>query len=95
MRMRPEGGKRWTPGHAIWVSDVFVWRGSPAAWKEELLRVVGASVRSAADDERRHLHRIGEDPVIASLALAEGGTVAVAARRDDSATLLGPFGDAS
>jgi hypothetical protein len=33
------GKRRWTRGHAIWVSDVFAWRGSPAAWNEELLWV--------------------------------------------------------
>jgi hypothetical protein len=91
VRMRPEAGKRWRPGHAIWVSDVFVWRGSPAAWKEELLRVTGASVRSAADHERRQLHRIGEDPVIASLVLDGGGTLDVAARSEHTRDLLGPF----
>ena len=29
--VRGPGKKRWTRGHAIWVSDVFAWRGTPAA----------------------------------------------------------------
>ena len=31
VRVRRPGKKRWTRGHAIWVSDVFAWRGTPAA----------------------------------------------------------------
>jgi hypothetical protein len=27
--------KRWSRGHGVWVSDVFAWRGSPAAWQED------------------------------------------------------------
>ena len=29
VRVRRAGKKRWTRGHAIWVSDVFAWRGRP------------------------------------------------------------------
>ena len=32
--LRP-GKTRWTRGHAVWVKDVFAWRGSPAAWNED------------------------------------------------------------
>ena len=39
-RVRHPGKKRWTRGHAIWVADVFAWRGSPAAWNEELRTMV-------------------------------------------------------
>ena len=34
--LRP-GQKRWRPGHGIWVHDVFLFRGSPAAWSEAVL----------------------------------------------------------
>ena len=95
VRVLPAGKKRWKWGHGIWVSDVFAWRASPAAWKEDVLWASGASVRPADAQERKKLHRIGDDPVIASLALAEGGTVEVAARREHGATLLGPFADAA
>ena len=91
VRVRRAGRAR--AGHAVWISDVFVWRGSPAAWKEELEQVSSASLRPANDDERGDLHRIGDDPVIASLTLVDGGTIQVAARREHGAAVLGPFGD--
>lgn len=93
VRVRRAAGRA-RAGHAVWISDVFVWRGSPAAWKEELEQVSSASLRPANDDERGELHRIGDDPVIASLTLVDGGTIQVAARREHGAAVLGPFGDA-
>ena len=75
--LRP-GKSRWTFGHGVWVSDVFAWRGSPAAWREDLVQVSGASPRAADVEERKKLHRIGDQPVIATFELAEGGTLAVA-----------------
>ena len=53
VRVRRPGEKRWTRGHAIWVSDVFAWRASPAAWKADLLQVIGVSSRSLDFDERK------------------------------------------
>lgn len=94
VRVRRGEAGRARAGHAVWISDVFVWRGSPAAWKEELEQVSSASLRPANEDERGGLHRIGDDPVIASLTLGDGGTIQVAARREHAAALLGPFGDA-
>ena len=38
-RVKRPGKTRWTRGHAIWVSDVFAWRRSPAAWSEDLVHV--------------------------------------------------------
>ena len=75
--LRP-GKKRWTSAHGLWVSDVFAWRGSPAAWNEDLLRVSGVSIHSADEQEREKLKRIGDDPVVASFAL-EDATLKVAA----------------
>ena len=91
VRVLPAGKKRWTSGHGIWVSDVFAWRGSPAAWSEDLSEVSGVSLRSASPEERKKLHRIGDDPVVASLALADGVTLQVAARPEHQSTLAGPF----
>jgi hypothetical protein len=31
VRLKRAGKTRWTRGHAIWVSDVFAFRGSPSA----------------------------------------------------------------
>jgi hypothetical protein len=44
--MRP-GKQRWTRGHALWVSDVFAWRGSPAAWNEDLEQIITGSERAS------------------------------------------------
>jgi hypothetical protein len=91
VRVHASGRRRWVAGHAIWVSDVFAFRGSPAAWKEALLQVTSATIREPTADERKRLHRIGNEPVVARFTLADGATVDVAARGDDAAKLLGPF----
>jgi len=93
VRVRPEGKSRWMPGHALWVSDVLAYRGSPAAWKEGLFRVSAASERPANAEERKHLRRIGDEPVIATLTVDDGTTthqIDVAARASNARTLLGP-----
>ena len=91
VRVHRPGTKRWTRGHAIWVSDVFAWRGSPAAWSEDVLKVSGATLRVADPDERRKLRGLGENPAVATLALADGETVEVAAAPERRAALVGPF----
>ena len=90
--LRP-GKNRWTFGHGVWVSDVFAWRGSPAAWREDLVQVSGASPRAAYAEERKKLHRIGDEPVIATFELAEGGTLEVASGAEHRSNLLGPYAD--
>lgn len=88
--LRP-GKKRWKSGHGIWVSDVFAWRGSPAAWDEDIFEVDGASVRTADGEERKKLHRIGDDPAVASLTLADGTSLEVATKHEHRSALAGPF----
>jgi hypothetical protein len=91
VRIRPPGKKRWLPGHGVWVHDVFAFRGSPAAWKEALLWVTGASVRSASPDERKKLRRIGDQPIVATFALAGGGEIEFAAAAEHRVLLFGPL----
>ncbi len=94
VRVRPEGKSRWMPGHGLWVNDVFACRGSPAAWKQGLFRVTAAPALRADAEERKHLRRIGDEPVIATLTVDDGGTTRrldVAARASDAGTLLGPY----
>jgi hypothetical protein len=91
VRVRRPGKKRWTRGHAVWVSDVFAWRGSPAAWNEELLEVNDATSRAADPDERKKLRRLGEEPAIVTLTLANGEAVEVAAAHERDRALRGPF----
>lgn len=88
--LRP-GKKRWTRGHAIWVSNVFAWRSSPAGWSEDLLEVSGVSVRPASPEEHKKLHRFADDPVVVTLALAGGTTLDVAGQPEYRSALSGPF----
>jgi hypothetical protein len=89
--LRP-GKTHWTRGHALWVSDVFAWRGSPATWNEELAQVVAVTVREPETAERKPLRRLGDDPVVAVLSTAGSGTVLVAAAGESRHALPGPFG---
>lgn len=88
--LRP-GKTRWTRGHGLWVSDVFSWRGSPAAWREELVQVVVATGRTADEGERKALHLLGDEPVVAVLTTADGGTLRVATAAANRGALMGPF----
>jgi hypothetical protein len=90
VRVLPAGKTRWRRGHGIWVSDVFAWRSSPAGWSEELSKVLGGSCRAASHEERKRLHGIGDAPAVASLRLASGEELTVAARSEDAEALLGP-----
>jgi hypothetical protein len=91
VRLRAPGSKRWRPGHAVWIHDVFAFRGSPAAWAEALLWVTAAGVRQASAHERSRLHRIGDRPVVATFTLEDGSAVEVAARAEDRDRLTGAF----
>ena len=88
--LRPEQ-KRWRPGHGIWVHDVFRFRASPAAWSEAVLWARNASSRVPNDDERGHLRRLGDEPLVATLILDDGHTIKLATSGDRQAALLGPF----
>ena len=94
VRVHPPGKKRWSPGHGVWVHDVFAFRGFPAAWKEALVWPTEAAVRAPTSKERKQLHRIGHDPVVVTLLLAEGGPIEIAARAEAKDNLLGPFAHA-
>ena len=94
-KLRPADKKRWTSGHGVWVSDVFAWAGSTAPWKSELVWAVDVATRPADEEERKKLRRLGDSPLIASLAAAEGGTVELAAKPEDRAGLLGPFAEST
>lgn len=91
VRVQRTGKTRWTRGHAVWVSDVLAWRGSPAAWREDLVRVAGARVRNATPGERKKLHRLGGDPVVASLTTSDGDVLYIAASAEHRSALAGPF----
>jgi hypothetical protein len=91
VRVRTPGSARWKRGHAIWVSDVFAWRGSPAAWNEELIQVISVDLRSPDDEEAKKLRRLGDGSRIASLTGVRGVTYEVATDAEHGGALLGPF----
>jgi hypothetical protein len=92
VRVQRAGKSRWTRGHAVWVSDVFAWRGSPAAWREDLFHVVGARIGALEPEEQKKLHRLGDNPAVAALTPDLGGPVRVAVASEHRAALLGPYG---
>ena len=73
------------------MSTVFAWRGSPAAWTEDLVPVVAMRVRALDSAERKKLHRLGEDPAVAVLSAGGGETLTVATPNEHEVALLGPF----
>jgi hypothetical protein len=78
----------------VWVHDVFAFRGSPAAWKESLVQVGSISAAPAEDEQKKGLHGLGDDVVIATFMLAPHGSLQLAARAEHASLLLGPFGNA-
>ena len=88
--LRP-GKKRWTRGHALWVADVFAWRGSPAAWNEDLIHVAAATTRDAGTGELKHLRRLGDAAAVAVLTAADGSHLHVATDSGHRQALSGPF----
>jgi hypothetical protein len=95
VRVQVPGKTRWSAGHGVWVSDVFAWRGSPAAWREDVVQVSDASVRVPEAEVEKRLHRIGDHPLVATFLLTDGGTLEVAGGGEHRDELLGPFAGAS
>jgi len=92
--LRP-GKKRWTRGHAVWVSDVFAWRGSPAAWNESLEQIVSARLLNPSTEDLKKLRRLGEGPAVVSLTTNEGISLQVATTVEHRTALLGPYAGAA
>lgn len=94
-RVRAPGNGRWHPGHGVWVHDVFAFRGSPAAWRESLVQVESVAIQRATEEQKKGLHRLGDDIVVASFGLVPQGTLELAARAEHASLLSGPFGNAA
>jgi hypothetical protein len=90
----PAKQKAVVAGHGVWVHDVFAFRGLPAAWKEILVWSNAAEVRVADEEDRKKLHRIGDEPIIVTLSLVGEDTIELAARAEHEGDLLGPFASA-
>jgi hypothetical protein len=89
VRIRRAGKTKWSRGHAVWVHDVFAFRASPAAWYESLDWVAAVDQRAPTPEERRRLHRLGDDMAVGTLHLNDGVSVDVAARREHGPALFG------
>lgn len=90
-RVKRPGKDRWTRGNAIWISDVFAFRGSPATWSEDLVQVVGVSMREPSDEESHKLRHFSEHPQIATLSVADGTAYEVATAAESRVALAGPL----
>lgn len=90
VRVRRSGSKRWQRGHAIWVHDVFAFRGSPAAWEEGLDWVRELTVRPLSPDEEHKLRRVSA-AVVVDLRTDSGETLSVATPGEHADALAGPF----
>jgi hypothetical protein len=88
--LRP-GKKRWMRGHALWVSEVFAFRGSPAAWNEDLHLITRVSLAEATPADSKALHRMGEGVVVASLTTDDNTVLRVATAAAHRSPVLGPF----
>jgi hypothetical protein len=91
VRVQRAGKTRWTRGHALWVSNVFAWRGSPAAWNEDLLPVTAAHLETLEPEEQKKLHRLGDNPAVVTLIPDEGDPLRVAVAPEHRAAILGPY----
>jgi hypothetical protein len=91
VRVLPPGKTRWKRGHAIWVSNVFAWRSSPAGWSEDILDVGDVKMRAATQEEHDKLHHLADEPAVVTLTLASGTTLDIAALPEYRAALAGPF----
>lgn len=92
-RLRLPGRKRWMRGHAIWVSDVLAWRGSPAAWRDEYFHVSGVAAPSAGGPEGTSPRWLGDEPEVVELTTVDGRVLGIATRSVRRSALWGPFAD--
>ena len=90
VRRHLPGKRRWSRGHGVWVSDVFAFRGSPAAWQESLLDAKGVTRRAPTEDEAKKLRRLAE-PTVVTIVDGGDGLVEFATTANEESTLLGPF----
>jgi hypothetical protein len=94
VRLHHPGKRRWSPGHGVWIRDVFAFRGLPAAGRKSWYGAPTPQCAQPARKNERSSTASGDEPVIATLTLGEGGTVELAARAENKDALLGPFATA-
>jgi len=81
-------GPKWGRGYGHWVRDVLVWTKAPFLFRNELVPTDRLDEqRPARTDEVR---RLGDHPVVIRVP-ADGATVEVAAKVEDTELLRGPY----
>jgi hypothetical protein len=79
---------KWGRGYGHWVRDVLVWTKGPFLFRNELVPADGLDEqRPARSDEVKWL---GDHPTVIRVT-ADGATVEVAAKDEDTQLLLGPY----
>ena len=79
---------KWGRGYGHWIRDVLVWTKGPLLFRNELVPADGlGGQRSAQPDE---VKRLGDHPSVIRLT-ADGTTVEVAAKAEDTDLLIGPY----
>jgi hypothetical protein len=79
---------KWGRGYGRWVRDVLVWTKAPFLFRNELVPTDRLDEqRPARADE---VKRLGDHPGVIRVT-ADGATVEVAAKAEDTALLLGPY----
>jgi hypothetical protein len=56
-----------------------------------LVQVVTVTVGVAGPEERKHLHRLGDDPVVATMITDDGSTLRIAVAGVHRAVVMGPL----
>jgi len=79
---------KWRRGYGHWVRDVLVWTKAPFLFRNEL-------IPTDTLDEQRPAHsnevkRLGDHPAVIQVT-ADGATVQVAAKAEDTELVLGPY----
>jgi hypothetical protein len=79
---------KWGRGYGHWVRDVLVWTKAPLLFRNDLVPTDRLDEqRPARTDE---VKRLGDHPVVIRVT-ADGATVEVAAKAEDTELLLGPY----
>ena len=79
---------KWRRGYGHWVRDILVWTKGPFLFRNELVLVDGLDdQRPARTDEVKWL---GDHPGVIQVT-ADGATVEVAAKAEDTELLAGPY----
>jgi hypothetical protein len=79
---------KWSRGYGHWVRDVLVWTKAPFLFRNELVPTDRLDEqRPARPDE---VKRLGDHPCVIRVT-ADGATVEVAGKAEDTELLLGPY----